>query len=126
MSDQPIGLHRGGPPETVLPADPADVRAALEAAKVESDVEARREQLRAVARAQPSCVTAWAYLGDVANQYGSCAYARKHDLSDLFFRLNAPNALNQILLTAGNHKSRRRVSIRVLQRGFDIGKADVV
>jgi hypothetical protein len=66
MSDQPIGLHRGGPPETVLPADPADVLAALEAARLTGDVESRREQLRAVARAHPRCVTAWAYLGDVA------------------------------------------------------------
>ena len=66
MSDQPIGLHRGGPPETVLPADPADVRAALEAAQVTGDVESRREQLRAIARAHPRCVTAWAYLGEVA------------------------------------------------------------
>ena len=66
MTDQPIGLHRGGPPETVLPPDPADVRAALDAARREDDVEARREQLRAVARAHPRCVTAWAYLGDVA------------------------------------------------------------
>ena len=66
MTDQPIGLHRGGPPETVLPPDPADVRAALDAARRDDDIEARREQLRAVARAHPRCVTAWAYLGDVA------------------------------------------------------------
>ena len=50
----------------MLPADPADVRAALEAAQGTADVESRREQLRAVARAHPRCVTAWAYLGDVA------------------------------------------------------------
>jgi len=50
----------------VLPADPADVLAALEAARLTGDVESRREQLRAVARAHPRCVTAWAYLGDVA------------------------------------------------------------
>jgi len=66
MSDHPFGLHRGAPPETVLPADPADVLAALEAARLTGDVESRREQLRAVARAHPRCVTAWAYLGDVA------------------------------------------------------------
>ena len=50
----------------MLPADPADVLAALEAARLTGDVESRREQLRAVARAHPRCVTAWAYLGDVA------------------------------------------------------------
>jgi hypothetical protein len=66
MSDQPIGLHRGGPPETVLPSDPADVRAALDAARAEGDVERRRDLLRAVARGHPRCVTAWAMLGDDA------------------------------------------------------------
>jgi hypothetical protein len=66
MTDQPIGLHRGGPPETVLPADPPAVRDALDAARAEPDVEARRERLRGVARANPRCVTAWAMLGDVA------------------------------------------------------------
>ena len=50
----------------MLPADPADVLAALEAARLTGDVESRREQLRAVARAHPRCVTAWADLGDVA------------------------------------------------------------
>jgi hypothetical protein len=65
VSDQPIGLHRGGPPETVLPPDPPDVRAALDAARAQTDLDARREQLRAVVRARPRCITAWALLGDV-------------------------------------------------------------
>src|SRR4051812_43951844 len=54
MTDQPIGLHRGGPPETVLPPEPTDVLAALEAARTEPDVDARRTQLRAIARAHPA------------------------------------------------------------------------
>ena len=66
MSDQPIGLHRGGPPETVLPPDPADVLVALAAARAEPDLEARRAQLRALATARPRCVSAWAALGDDA------------------------------------------------------------
>ena len=66
MTDQPIGLHRGGPPETVLPADPPDVLAALDAARADDDVESRRERLREVVRQRPRCVTAWALLGDVA------------------------------------------------------------
>ena len=66
MTDQPIGLHRGGPPETVLPADPPDVLAALAAARADDDIESRRERLREVARQRPRCVTAWALLGDVA------------------------------------------------------------
>lgn len=66
MTDQPIGLHRGGPPETVLPSEPADVLAALEAARTEPDIESRRTHLRAIARHHPRCVAAWAALGDVA------------------------------------------------------------
>ncbi len=66
MSDQPIGLHRGGLPETVLPADPTEVVHALEAAAAEPDLDARREQLRALAASRPRCVTAWAALGDCA------------------------------------------------------------
>jgi hypothetical protein len=66
MTDQPIGLHRGGPPETVLPAEPAEVLAALDAARTEPDIEVRRTKLRAIARHRPRCVTAWAGLGEVA------------------------------------------------------------
>ena len=50
MTDQPIGLHRGGPPETVLPADPADVLAALDAARARRR---RRRAARAAARDRP-------------------------------------------------------------------------
>jgi hypothetical protein len=66
MTDQPIGLHRGGPPETVLPAEPAPVLAALDRARAEPDVESRRTQLRAIAREHPTCVAGWAELGGVA------------------------------------------------------------
>ncbi|MGZ6996768.1 MAG: DUF3151 family protein [Acidimicrobiia bacterium] len=66
MSDQPIGLHRGGQPETVLPPEPPDVLAALDAAGAEPDPETRRTQLRAIAATRPRCVAAWAMLGDVA------------------------------------------------------------
>ena len=64
MTDQPIGLHRGGPPETVLPPEPSDVLAALAAAAADPDIEARRAQLRAIAASRPRCCTAWAALGD--------------------------------------------------------------
>ena len=66
MSDQPIGLHRGGPPETVLPPDPAEVRHALEAAAAEPDLDARREQLQSLAASRPRCVSVWGALGDCA------------------------------------------------------------
>ncbi len=87
MSDQPIGLHRGGPPETVLPADPPDVLAALDAARRDDDVESRRERLRVVARAHPRCVTAWARLGEVARDDVE-AYA--------YFRVGYHRGLDQL------------------------------
>jgi len=50
----------------VLPAEPADVLAALAAADAQTDIDARRAGLRAIATARPRCVGAWASLGDVA------------------------------------------------------------
>ena len=77
MSDHPIGLHRGGPPETVLPPEPPEVLAALAAATGDPDIDARRTQLRAIAAARPRCVTAWAALGDVArDEIEAYAYYR--------------------------------------------------
>ncbi len=77
MSDQPIGLHRGGPPETVLPPDPPDILAALTAAVGDADVDARRAQLRAIAAGRPRCVSVWAALGDVArDEIEAYAYYR--------------------------------------------------
>ncbi len=66
MTDQPVGLHRGGPPETVLDPEPDDVLAALAAATAESDIDARRAALRTIATARPRCVGAWAELGSTA------------------------------------------------------------
>ena len=67
MNDRPIGLHRGGPPETVLPDPPADVTAALAAALTESDPEQRRVLIKAVvARARRGSSTVWARLGELA------------------------------------------------------------
>lgn len=66
MSDQPIGLHPGGPPETVLPAEPADFLAALEAAVADPDVHARRIALADLAAQRPRSMTVWAALGESA------------------------------------------------------------
>jgi len=87
MTDQPIGLHRGGPPESVLPAEPADVLAALETAAAEPDVDSRRMQLREIARRRPRCVAAWAALGDVARDDVE-AYA--------YFRVGYHRGLDQL------------------------------
>jgi hypothetical protein len=87
MTDQPIGLHRGGPPESVLPAEPPEVLAALEQARAEPDVESRRMQLRAIARGRPTCVAAWAALGDAARDDVE-AYA--------YFRVGYHRGLDQL------------------------------
>jgi len=87
MSDQPIGLHRGGPPETVLPPEPPEVVAALDAARTEPDVDRRREQLRAVAARRPRCLAAWAALGENARDPVE-AYA--------YFRVGYHRGLDQL------------------------------
>ena len=48
MTDRPIGIHRGGPPETVLPEPPAELTAALAAALAETDPDQRRAAVNAV------------------------------------------------------------------------------
>lgn len=64
MSDSPVGLSRGGPPETILPPEPRDVVEALAAASAAGDVGARREALRDLIARHPTCLEAWARLGD--------------------------------------------------------------
>ena len=59
MSDAPVNLSRGLP-ETVLPPEPADVLAAIDAAGDD------RAAVAAVAAAHPRSLFAWARLGDLA------------------------------------------------------------
>ena len=54
-----------GLPETVLPEEPADVRAALEAAEARPG-ELRRHAVSDVVRAHPRSLAAWAALGSLA------------------------------------------------------------
>lgn len=63
MSDQPIGLHRGGPPETILDDEPLAVHRSLDAA-ADLDPGPRREALHAVAAGHPRSLLAWSALGD--------------------------------------------------------------
>jgi hypothetical protein len=77
MSEHPVGLHRSGPPETVLPAEPPDVLDALARASAQPDASQRRTELRRIVAARPRCVTAWALLGDVArDEIEAYAYYR--------------------------------------------------
>ncbi len=66
MTDQPVGLHRGGLPETVLPPEPDEVVAALAEAASRTDPDDRRRALGGIAADRPRCVAAWAMLGDAA------------------------------------------------------------
>ena len=87
MTDQPVGLHQGGLPETVLDPDPPEVLDALAAADARSDVDARRIALQSIAAARPRCVSAWARLGDVARDEVE-AYA--------YFRVGYHRGLDQL------------------------------
>lgn len=59
-----MGIHRGGPPETVLDPEPEEALVRLEAAR-ELTGSARRDAVAAVVADHPRCLEAWAELGDL-------------------------------------------------------------
>jgi hypothetical protein len=63
MADQPVPLTPSGPPETVLPDEPAEARAALEAA-LTGDGD-RRAAVAAVVARWPRSLDGWARLGQL-------------------------------------------------------------
>lgn len=65
MSDQPIQLTPQGPPRTVLPAEPAEVRHAAQQALAAPAAE-RRGLAAAIVAGHPRSLLAWCTLGDVA------------------------------------------------------------
>ena len=65
MTQHDVGLSAQGPPETVLDVEPADVRAALEAALAEP-VERRRHAVASVVARWPRFLDGWARLGALA------------------------------------------------------------
>lgn len=65
MSDaRPVQLSAGGPPETVLDAEPPDALVALQEALARPEAE-RRAAVGAVVARWPRFLDAWARLGDV-------------------------------------------------------------
>jgi hypothetical protein len=62
MTDSPVQMSSGGPPETVLDDEPADAIAALDAALARPDDE-RRDAVAAVVARWPRFLDAWARLG---------------------------------------------------------------
>ena len=76
MTNDPSVSLTTGPPETVLPPVPSDVRAALESAG-DLDGDARREALAKVVAANPTLLDGWALLSAAArDQIEAYAYAR--------------------------------------------------
>lgn len=65
MSDQPIVLTPQGPPRTVLPAEEAPIRDAVQRALAAPAVE-QRALAAAVVAGHPRSLLAWCTLGDVA------------------------------------------------------------
>ncbi|MDH3754285.1 MAG: DUF3151 domain-containing protein [Acidimicrobiia bacterium] len=65
MSDAPVHMTPSGPPETVLDPEPADVRAALEAA-LGQPVDERRDAVAAVVARWPASLDGWTALGELA------------------------------------------------------------
>lgn len=60
-----VPLHPAGPPETVLPPDPADAVAALGAA-LDAPAARRREEVASVVARWPGFLDGWARLGELA------------------------------------------------------------
>jgi hypothetical protein len=64
MSDAPIHLSPSGPPETVITPEPAEARAALDAAMALPEGE-RRDAVAAVVARWPRFLDGWARLGQL-------------------------------------------------------------
>ena len=65
MSDQPILLTPQGPPRTILPAEDAAVRHAVQQALAAPDDD-RRSLAAAIVAANPRSLIGWCTMGDVA------------------------------------------------------------
>lgn len=64
MADQPVALTPSGPPETVLPAESAELRHELAQALAGSEAD-RRDAVAGVVARHPRSLLAWATLGDL-------------------------------------------------------------
>lgn len=65
MTDNPVSFTPSGPPATVLDPEPPAAVEALEAALARPSAE-RRDAVSAVVARWPSCLDAWARLGELA------------------------------------------------------------
>lgn len=74
MSDTPVSFTPSGPPETVLPDEPAEALAALDEAVAEADPARRFDAVAAVCERFPTMSAAWAALGELCER-PALAYA---------------------------------------------------
>lgn len=63
MSDRPVNLTTSGPPETVLPDEPAELRHELAQAIAIGDPGSRRVAVAAIVARHPRSLDGWAALG---------------------------------------------------------------
>jgi hypothetical protein len=76
MTDLPINLTASGPPDTVLPAEPAEAVAALTSA-LELPADQRKPAVAKIVAAHPRFLDGWARLGELADDdVESYAYFR--------------------------------------------------
>jgi Protein of unknown function (DUF3151) len=66
VTDRPIGIHRGGPPETTLPDPPPELVAGLAAALSAGDPDRRRDAVKEFVARWPRSLDGWARLGELA------------------------------------------------------------
>ncbi len=76
MNDQPVSLSPSGPPDTVIPAEPAEAVQALNEALAAAE-DQRKLAVAAVVAQWPRYLDAWARLGELADDaVESYAYYR--------------------------------------------------
>lgn len=135
MSDQPIGLHTQGPPNTVLPLEAAEVRHELERAA--RDASDPRAAAAAVVAAHPRSLLAWCLLGDHgrdtveryaayrvgyhrgldalrANGWRGSGYVRWAEPSNRGF-LGCLRGLGEMAAAIGEHDEAERISLFLRQ-----------
>ncbi len=60
-----IGMHTSGPPETILPPEPAALSDALDAALASESIDGRHDLVASVVADFPRSLSGWAALGDI-------------------------------------------------------------
>lgn len=136
MSDQSVNLTTQGPPRTVLPEEPVEVRHLLEQA-LRAPGGSRRQQVAAVVARNPRSLLAWCALGDLgrdeveryaayrvgyhrgldalrASGWRGSGYVRWADAANRGF-LGCLRGLGSMAAAIGEHDEAERISVFLLQ-----------